>query len=73
MTKIDYDIAENMLIKQAQSQMLTEDDKEKWNLYQDEGDNLWKLRSRLENSELTDESKYPLYLPNHRSYYFTQA
>uniref|UniRef100_A8PKQ9 Pao retrotransposon peptidase family protein n=1 Tax=Brugia malayi TaxID=6279 RepID=A8PKQ9_BRUMA len=64
MTKIDYDIAKNMLIKQAQLQMLTEDEKEKWNLYQDEGDNLWKLMSRLENSELTDESKYSIYLPN---------
>ncbi|VDN82032.1 unnamed protein product [Brugia pahangi] len=60
MTKIDYDIAENMLIKQAQSQMLTEDEKEKWNLYQDEGDNLWKLRSRLENnSELKDKANIP--------------
>uniref|UniRef100_A8NNJ1 Integrase, putative n=1 Tax=Brugia malayi TaxID=6279 RepID=A8NNJ1_BRUMA len=36
MTKVDYDIAETMLIKHAQSQMLTEDEKEKWNLYLDE-------------------------------------
>uniref|UniRef100_A8P6R9 Uncharacterized protein n=1 Tax=Brugia malayi TaxID=6279 RepID=A8P6R9_BRUMA len=29
MTKVDYDIAETMLIRQAQSRLLTEDEKEK--------------------------------------------
>ncbi|MCP9262491.1 Integrase core domain containing protein [Dirofilaria immitis] len=59
MTKDDYNLAE-WLIRQAQSQNLTSVEIEKWNLFQDK----WRSNSRLENSELDNESKYPIYLPN---------
>ncbi|KAL3998738.1 Pao retrotransposon peptidase family protein [Acanthocheilonema viteae] len=64
MTKNDYDTAEWLLLRQAQSEGITEEIN-KWSLYQDEISKLWRTRSRLENSELDEESKYPIYLPNH--------
>uniref|UniRef100_A0A1I7V743 Integrase_H2C2 domain-containing protein n=1 Tax=Loa loa TaxID=7209 RepID=A0A1I7V743_LOALO len=63
MTKCDYDLAERMLIKQAQSQDLTDEEKDKWSLYQHKNDKLWRSSSRLGYSELDEESKYPIYLP----------
>uniref|UniRef100_A0A1I7VNI3 Integrase_H2C2 domain-containing protein n=1 Tax=Loa loa TaxID=7209 RepID=A0A1I7VNI3_LOALO len=65
MTKGDYNIAERLLIQQAQSQNLMEEEKEKWSLFQHKYNNLWKSNSRLEESELEHESKYPIYLPNY--------
>ncbi|KAL3997640.1 Integrase core domain family protein [Acanthocheilonema viteae] len=65
MIKNDYDTAEWLLIRQAQSESITEEEINKWSLYQDEISKLWRTRSRLENSELDEESKYPIYLPNH--------
>uniref|UniRef100_A0A1I7VPA4 Integrase_H2C2 domain-containing protein n=1 Tax=Loa loa TaxID=7209 RepID=A0A1I7VPA4_LOALO len=63
MTKCDYDLAERMLIKQAQSQDLTDEEKDKWSLYQHKNDKLWRSSSCLGYSELDEESKYPIYLP----------
>uniref|UniRef100_A0A1I7VPB6 Integrase catalytic domain-containing protein n=1 Tax=Loa loa TaxID=7209 RepID=A0A1I7VPB6_LOALO len=37
---------------------------ERWNLFQQKNDKLWRSNNRLENSELDNESKYPIYLPN---------
>ncbi|VDN57690.1 unnamed protein product [Dracunculus medinensis] len=48
----------------AQSQNLTSEEIENWNLFQHRNDKLWRPNSRLEHSELDNESKYPLYLPN---------
>uniref|UniRef100_A0A1I7VWF8 Uncharacterized protein n=1 Tax=Loa loa TaxID=7209 RepID=A0A1I7VWF8_LOALO len=62
MTKCDYDLAERMLIKQAQSQDLTDEEKDKWSLYQHKSDKLWRSSSRLGYSELDEESKYPICL-----------
>ncbi|MCP9260846.1 Integrase core domain containing protein [Dirofilaria immitis] len=38
-----------ILIKQAQSEGITEEEINKWNLYYDEKDGYWKFRSRLDN------------------------
>ncbi|VDM93230.1 unnamed protein product [Onchocerca ochengi] len=65
MTRNDYDTAEWLLIRQAQSEGIREEEINTWSLSQDETSKLWRTRSRLENSELDDESKYPIYLPNH--------
>uniref|UniRef100_A0A1I7V9L0 C2H2-type domain-containing protein n=1 Tax=Loa loa TaxID=7209 RepID=A0A1I7V9L0_LOALO len=48
------------------TETITEEEVEKWNLYYDE-DKLWKPQSRLENSELDEQSKYPIYLPRHNA------
>uniref|UniRef100_A0A1I7V6C3 Reverse transcriptase n=1 Tax=Loa loa TaxID=7209 RepID=A0A1I7V6C3_LOALO len=61
MTKCDYDLAKRMLIKQAQSQDLTDEEKDKWSLYQHKSDKLWRSSSHLGCSELDEESKYPIY------------
>ncbi|VIP00155.1 Uncharacterized protein BM_BM17149 [Brugia malayi] len=59
MTKVDYDIAETMLIRQAQSQMLTEEEKEKWNLYLDEGERITNTSIIIWNSN--DTTNHCLY------------
>uniref|UniRef100_A0A1I7VP95 Reverse transcriptase domain-containing protein n=1 Tax=Loa loa TaxID=7209 RepID=A0A1I7VP95_LOALO len=64
MSKDDYNLAEWLLIRQAQSQNITSEEMERWNLFQQKNDKLWRSNSRLENSELDNESKYPIYLPN---------
>uniref|UniRef100_A0A1I7VYF2 Reverse transcriptase domain-containing protein n=1 Tax=Loa loa TaxID=7209 RepID=A0A1I7VYF2_LOALO len=60
----DYEITKRILLRQAQSDGLTEDQIRIWNLYYDETDKLWKATSRLENAEITNESKFPIYLPS---------
>uniref|UniRef100_A0A182EUR5 Integrase_H2C2 domain-containing protein n=2 Tax=Onchocerca ochengi TaxID=42157 RepID=A0A182EUR5_ONCOC len=64
MLKDDCNLAEWLLIRQTQSQNLTSEEIEKWNLFQHKKDKLWRSNSRLEHSELDNESKYPIYLPN---------
>uniref|UniRef100_A0A1I7VNI1 ORF1 n=1 Tax=Loa loa TaxID=7209 RepID=A0A1I7VNI1_LOALO len=64
MSKDDYNLAEWLLIRQAQSQNLTSEKIERWNLFQQRNDKLWRTNSRPENSELDNESKYPIYSPN---------
>ncbi|VDN01893.1 unnamed protein product, partial [Onchocerca ochengi] len=64
MTKDDYEIAEWILIRQAQSAKITEEQIITWNSYQDETNKLWRAKGRLGNSELNSECKYPIYLPN---------
>uniref|UniRef100_A0A1I7VAW3 Integrase catalytic domain-containing protein n=1 Tax=Loa loa TaxID=7209 RepID=A0A1I7VAW3_LOALO len=66
LTVEDRKLAEWVIIKQAQTETIT-GEREKWNfLYYDE-DKLWKSQSRLENSELDEQSKYPVYLPRHNA------
>uniref|UniRef100_A0A8R1XYB1 Integrase catalytic domain-containing protein n=1 Tax=Onchocerca volvulus TaxID=6282 RepID=A0A8R1XYB1_ONCVO len=60
----DYNLAELILIKQAQAEGITEEERKKWNLYRDD-QSLWRSLSRLENSELEEGSKHPIYLPRH--------
>ncbi|VDM93772.1 unnamed protein product, partial [Onchocerca ochengi] len=52
-----------MLIRQAQSQNLTIEEKEKWSLFLSSTDNLWTAGSRLAHTELTEDGKFPIYLP----------
>uniref|UniRef100_A0AAF5PUQ4 Integrase catalytic domain-containing protein n=1 Tax=Wuchereria bancrofti TaxID=6293 RepID=A0AAF5PUQ4_WUCBA len=59
----DYELAIDVLIRQAQSEGITEEEIIKWNLYCEEG--VWKSRSRLENSELDEQGLHPIYLPRH--------
>ncbi|VBB35493.1 unnamed protein product, partial [Acanthocheilonema viteae] len=47
MTAKDYEVAEQLLIRQVQSQCLTMDEKEKWSLFKSTTDNLWRSWSRL--------------------------
>uniref|UniRef100_A0A1I7VYG8 Integrase catalytic domain-containing protein n=2 Tax=Loa loa TaxID=7209 RepID=A0A1I7VYG8_LOALO len=54
---------QRLLIRQVQSQSLTMDEKEKWSLFKKSPDNLWRSWSRLGNSELTEDSRFPIYLP----------
>uniref|UniRef100_A0A1I7VKP2 Integrase catalytic domain-containing protein n=1 Tax=Loa loa TaxID=7209 RepID=A0A1I7VKP2_LOALO len=53
------------ILKQAQSEGVNDDEINKWNLFYTEDDKLWRSASRLENSELPETSKYPIYLPRH--------
>uniref|UniRef100_A0A1I7W559 Integrase catalytic domain-containing protein n=1 Tax=Loa loa TaxID=7209 RepID=A0A1I7W559_LOALO len=39
------------------------DEKEKWSLFKTSPDNRWRSWSRLGNSELTEDSRFPIYLP----------
>ncbi|VDN02074.1 unnamed protein product, partial [Onchocerca ochengi] len=64
MTKDNYEIAEWLFIRQAQSTEITEEQINTWNLYQDETNKIWRSKGRLENSELNSECKYPISLPN---------
>uniref|UniRef100_A0A1I7VCA7 Integrase catalytic domain-containing protein n=1 Tax=Loa loa TaxID=7209 RepID=A0A1I7VCA7_LOALO len=64
MTKPNYDKEEWILIKQAQSDEINEQQISTWNLYYDKTDNLWRSKSRFENADLDMESKFPIYLPN---------
>uniref|UniRef100_A0A1I7VXD3 DUF5641 domain-containing protein n=1 Tax=Loa loa TaxID=7209 RepID=A0A1I7VXD3_LOALO len=52
-------------LQQAQSEGVNDDEINKWNLFYTEDDKLWRSTSRLENSELPETSKYPMYLPRH--------
>uniref|UniRef100_A0A1I7VKQ3 Integrase catalytic domain-containing protein n=1 Tax=Loa loa TaxID=7209 RepID=A0A1I7VKQ3_LOALO len=61
----DYKLSEWLLIRQAQSEGVNDDEINKWNLFYTEDDKLWRSASRLENSELPETSKYPIYLPRH--------
>ncbi|VBB35409.1 unnamed protein product, partial [Acanthocheilonema viteae] len=63
-TSEDYNLAELILIKQAQAEGIIEDEKEKWNLYLDD-QGLWRSLNRLESSELEVGSKRSIYLPRH--------
>uniref|UniRef100_A0A1I7VM19 Integrase_H2C2 domain-containing protein n=1 Tax=Loa loa TaxID=7209 RepID=A0A1I7VM19_LOALO len=58
------DKEERIVAMTAQTEGLNKDEKEKWNLYCDNG-KLWRSQSRLENLELDGESKHPIYLPRH--------
>ncbi|MCP9263590.1 Integrase core domain containing protein [Dirofilaria immitis] len=49
LTVADLILANTVLIKQAQSEGITEEEINKWNLYYDERDGYWKFRSRLDN------------------------
>ncbi|MCP9263472.1 Tyrosine-protein phosphatase 69d, partial [Dirofilaria immitis] len=49
LTVADLILANIVLIKQAQSEGITEEEINKWNLYYDERDGYWKFRSRLDN------------------------
>uniref|UniRef100_A0A1I7VZ41 Integrase catalytic domain-containing protein n=1 Tax=Loa loa TaxID=7209 RepID=A0A1I7VZ41_LOALO len=60
----DYEITKRILLRQAQSDGLTEDQIRIRNLYYDGTDKLWRATSRLENAEITNESKFPIYLPS---------
>uniref|UniRef100_A0A1I7VEH2 Integrase catalytic domain-containing protein n=1 Tax=Loa loa TaxID=7209 RepID=A0A1I7VEH2_LOALO len=64
-TAEDYKLSEWLLIRQAQSEGVNDDEINKWNLFYTEDDKLWRSASRLENSELPETSKYPIYLPRH--------
>uniref|UniRef100_A0A1I7W001 Integrase_H2C2 domain-containing protein n=1 Tax=Loa loa TaxID=7209 RepID=A0A1I7W001_LOALO len=64
MTKANYDKAEWILIKQAQSDKINEQQINTWNLCYDKTDNLWRSKSRIENADLDTESKFPIHLPN---------
>ncbi|VDN04196.1 unnamed protein product, partial [Onchocerca ochengi] len=66
LTSEDFKLAEWVVIKQAQTERINEEEKEKWNLYYDD-QKLWRSQSRLENSELDDDSKHPIYLPRHNA------
>ncbi|VDN00550.1 unnamed protein product, partial [Onchocerca ochengi] len=61
-TAEDYRVAVMLLIKQAQTEGITE---EEINLFYDEEDGVWRLRGRLRNSELESCSLHPIYLPAH--------
>ncbi|VDM93242.1 unnamed protein product [Onchocerca ochengi] len=63
MTTKDYAIAQRILIRQAQSQNLTIEGNEKWSLFLSNTDNLWRVGGRLAHAELTEDGKYPVYLP----------
>ncbi|VDN50022.1 unnamed protein product, partial [Gongylonema pulchrum] len=58
LTANDCKIAEWVLIKQAQSEGISDREKTKWQLYCTEN-GVWKSMSRLENSELDEGSKHP--------------
>uniref|UniRef100_A0A1I7VPN2 Integrase catalytic domain-containing protein n=1 Tax=Loa loa TaxID=7209 RepID=A0A1I7VPN2_LOALO len=58
-------LIEWLLIRQAQSEGVNDDEINKWNLFYTEDDKLWRSASRLENSKLPETSKYPIYLPRH--------
>uniref|UniRef100_A8QAW8 Integrase core domain containing protein n=1 Tax=Brugia malayi TaxID=6279 RepID=A8QAW8_BRUMA len=64
-TAEDYKVSEWLLIRQAQSEGISDDEINKWNLFHTEDDKLWRSTSRLVNSELPETSKYPIYLPRH--------
>ncbi|MCP9263443.1 Integrase core domain containing protein [Dirofilaria immitis] len=49
LTVADLILANTVLIKQAQSEGITEEEINKWDLYYDERDGYWKFRSRLDN------------------------
>uniref|UniRef100_A0AAF5Q730 Integrase catalytic domain-containing protein n=1 Tax=Wuchereria bancrofti TaxID=6293 RepID=A0AAF5Q730_WUCBA len=64
-TAEDYRLSEWLLIRQAQSEGVNDDEINKWNLFYTEDDKLWRSTSRLQNSKLPETSKYPIYLPRH--------
>uniref|UniRef100_A0AAF5Q7K6 DUF5641 domain-containing protein n=1 Tax=Wuchereria bancrofti TaxID=6293 RepID=A0AAF5Q7K6_WUCBA len=64
-TTEDYRLSEWLLIGQAQSEGVNDGEINKWNLLYTENDKLWRSTSRLQNSELPETSKYPIYLPRH--------
>uniref|UniRef100_A0A1I7VV32 Ovule protein n=1 Tax=Loa loa TaxID=7209 RepID=A0A1I7VV32_LOALO len=66
LTVEDHKLTEWVIIKQAQTETITEEEIEKWNLHYDE-DKLWKSQSCLENSELDEQSRHPVYLPRHNA------
>lgn len=64
LTSEDLKLVECMLLKQARAEGSFEGDIEKWHPYRNQ-QTLWRSRSRLRNSELSDHSKYPIYLLKH--------
>ncbi|VDN00558.1 unnamed protein product, partial [Onchocerca ochengi] len=54
-----------LLIKQAQTEGIIEEEIDKWDLFYDEEDRVWRLRGRLRNSELESCSLHPINLPAH--------
>lgn len=53
------------MIKQAQSEGITEEEINTWNLYYDERDGYWKFRSRLDNLKQHENNSHLIYLPRH--------
>ncbi|KAL3985808.1 hypothetical protein ACH3XW_40170 [Acanthocheilonema viteae] len=66
MTAQDYEVAEQLLIRQVQSQCVTMDEKEKWSLFKSTTDNLWRSWSRL----ASPDGRFPIYLS--KSHHFTK-
>ncbi|MCP9261214.1 Integrase core domain containing protein [Dirofilaria immitis] len=65
LTVADLILANTVLIKQAQSEGITEEEINKWNLYYDERDGYWKFRSRLDNLKQYESNSHLIYLPRH--------
>lgn len=60
LTSFDLAEATKALITQAQSEGITEEEINKWNVYHNERDHFWKCRSRLDKYP---DSLHLLYLP----------
>lgn len=61
-TADDYKVAQWVLIKQAHSDEITEEEVINWDLFCDQTKNLWQAKGRLKNAELDEDTKYQIYL-----------
>lgn len=64
MNKDDYDIAVSIVVKQAQSEGIKEEQIRSWDLYLDDARKIGRMKSRLEQPELSNEGESPIHISN---------
>ncbi|MCP9257891.1 Integrase core domain containing protein [Dirofilaria immitis] len=65
LTVADLILANIVLIKQTQSEGITEEEINKCSLYYDERDGCWKFKTRLDNLKQYESNSHLIYLPRH--------